>query len=167
MKRTRMLLTTVLVASVACGDDPVTPPSPDRGITGTWSGQVVPMGTSCPMTQSVTEVAGVVTGTGTLGAPCSVISFTLAGTNNTGGVADSTEVTWTSEAGPTEEPIVLVLSGVFDGTDTMTGEVTTGSCTPGLCPYTFTRTSTTPVQSPTNVRREGVPHIKDPSLPGN
>ncbi len=143
-----MLLTTVLVVSamvgIACGDDPVTPPPPDPGITGTWSGQVLPQGQApCPMTQSVTEVAGVVTGTGTLGAPCAVLSWTLAGTNNTGGVADSTALTWTVTGGAFQ----LFLSGSFDGTDTMTGGWIgpDPDCdTAGECSYTFTRTSVVP-----------------------
>jgi hypothetical protein len=136
-----MVLVASAIVGVACSDDPVIP-LPDPGITGTWAGQVATSGTNtCALTQSIAEVAGVVTGTGTLGAPCSVLSFTLAGTNNTGGVADSTEVTWTTPALDT-----LVMSGAFDGTDTMTGEVHGGNsgCGPGQCPYTFTRTSTTP-----------------------
>jgi hypothetical protein len=132
------------LAALACAGDSAAPTP--RGITGTWVGeQTAAMGTSiCPVTQSLTEGSGgTVTGTATLGAPCAVLSFTVTGTNNTGGVADSTELTWTVVGGNVQ----VSLSGRFDGADMMSGGwigPDPDCSTAGRCTYSFTRTSSVP-----------------------
>ena len=113
-----------------------------RGITGSWSGQLVIQNQFfCPLTQSVMEdAAGRIAGSGTIGPPCPDNSYTLSGTNNTGGVADSTEVSWERTS------FATLFSGTFDGADTMTGEANDGvGCLPGSCVYILTRDAFAPV----------------------
>lgn len=139
MKPARMLLATAFVASapawVACSsDDPVAPVP--VVITGSWTGtiQTPPPGPTCPLDQTITEDNnGNVTGTADLQAPCTLITFTVTGTNNTGGVSDSVELTLTDPTG------VLIFNGNFDGVDAMSGFTTGQGCTDTICPTSFTR----------------------------
>ena len=140
MKPARMLLATAFVASapvwVACSSDDPTTPDPPVLITGSWTGTIQPPPPSptCPLDPTITEDNdGNVTGTADLQAPCSLITFTVTGTNNTGGVSDSVELTFTDPTG------VLIFNGNFDGVDAMSGLTTGEGCTGTLCPTSFTR----------------------------
>jgi len=107
------------------------------GTTGTWAGSLTsPSGTTiCPLTQSLTEALdGSITGTGTVAAPCSAGSYTVAGNNDVGGVADSVATTWTG-------PFTITLNGNYDGGQTMSG--TMGGACAG-CTFTMTRSSIQP-----------------------
>jgi len=106
------------------------------GVTGTWAGSLTSGATTCPLTQSLTEDAtSAVTGNGEVFGPCSVGTYTLAGTNNTGMVADSVDIFWTGA-------FALNFEGTFDGTDTMAGVITDTGC--NGCTFTFTRSSFVP-----------------------
>ncbi len=138
MTLARMLLATAFVASapvwVACSSDDPTTPDPPVVLTGSWTGtiQPPPPNSICPLDQTITEDNnGNVTGTADLQAPCALITFTVTGTNNTGGVSDSVELTLTDPAG------VLIFNGNFDGADAMSGLMNGVDCT--NCPTSFTR----------------------------
>ena len=143
MTLARMLLATAFVASapvwVGCdGDDPTEPVTePVRvRITGSWTGtiQPPPPNPTCPLDQTITEDNnGNVRGTADLQAPCALITFGVTGTNNTGGVSDSVELTLTDPAG------VLIFNGNFDGVDAMSGFTTGEGCIVTICPTSFTR----------------------------
>jgi hypothetical protein len=107
------------------------------GTTGTWDGALTdPSGTiTCPLTQSLTEQTdGSITGTGTVAAPCSAGSYTVAGNNNVGGIADSVAMTWTG-------PFTITYNGNYDGGQTMSGSMG-GAC--AGCTFTMTRSSIQP-----------------------
>ena len=141
MTPARMLLATAFVASapvwIACSSDDPTTPAPVL-ITGSWTGTMtVGMPTvMCPLDQTIVEdTNGNVTGTAVLQAPCVATMFTVTGTNNTGGVADSVELTFGPPvAGP---GLILVFNGNFDGADGMSGLSNGGGCI--NCPTSFTR----------------------------
>ena len=138
MTLARMLLATAFVASapvwVACSSDDPTAPAPVL-ITGSWTGPIqTPSGPICPLDPTITEDnTGNVTGTADLQAPCALVTFTVTGTNNTGGVSDSVELTLTDPTG------VLIFNGNFDGVDAMSGFTTGEGCTGTICPTSFTR----------------------------
>lgn len=128
------------------------------GVTGSWTGVVNAPAGMCPLNQSITEdTNGDVTGTADLQAPCAVLVLTVTGTNNTGGVADSVELTFVEGS--------FVFNGNFDGVDAMTGLINGGGCTD--CPTSFTRNSIAPVPGLAVLRREGAAPIRDPFLPRN
>jgi hypothetical protein len=109
------------------------------GVTGTWVGNIDVVGTICPWTQSLTEtIEGTITGAGFVDLPCIAGSYTVIGTNNTGGVPNSLHMVLSLDGGN------LVLEGPFDGVSEMSGFVEQDSCTGTLCPWTFTRTSIIP-----------------------
>jgi len=130
------------------------------GVTGSWTGTLNSGGTICPLTQSLTEDAtGAVTGNGELFSPgCIPGTYTLAGTNNTGMVADSVDIFWTGM-------FAFNFEGTFDGTDTIAGVITGVGC-PG-CTFTFTRASFIPIRGIPTVRREGAAPVKNLILPRN
>lgn len=107
------------------------------GITGTWAGSLTsPSGTTtCPITQSVAEALdGTITGTGTVSAPCSSGSYTVAGNNDVGGIPDSVATTWTG-------PFTITFNGTYDGGQTTSG-LMGGACSG--CTFTMTRSSIDP-----------------------
>ena len=105
-------------------------------ITGSWTGTLVTSSQTCPLDPTITEDNnGNVTGTADLQAPCSVVTVTVTGTNNTGGVPDSVELTFGVPGGG--PPTTFVFNGNFDRVDAMSGLINGGGCTP--CPTSFTR----------------------------
>lgn len=103
------------------------------GVTGSWSG-TLNVEPDCQLDLAITEAGtGAITGTSQLFAPCFASPFTVTGTNNTGGVADSVVMAFAS--GGTG----FSFQGMFDGDATMTGVVY-----PGPYPATITRQSLTP-----------------------
>ena len=143
MTLARRLFATALLASatvwVGCdGDDPTEPVR--VRITGTWNGTWRTSPTSSILLTSISMIednSGAVSDNGRGG-------FLVAGTNNTGGVPDSVEITITN--------ISLTstwrLDGTFDGVDAIVGVVNevnvVPSVCPGDCPATFTRLSIEP-----------------------
>lgn len=125
------------------------------GITGNWAGTVdAPVGL-CPLNLSITEDDnGDITGSAELLAPCGANTFTMTGTNNTGGVADSVELTFGTPA-PNFD-----FNGNFDGSGTMDGLINGAGCVD--CPTSFTRNSITPISGLTAVRRGGATVGDDP-----
>jgi hypothetical protein len=86
------------------------------GVTGMWTGTIDPATVNCQIVMSITEsVTGAITGASRLHAPCAEVIFTVTGTNNTGGVADSVSTVHTENLG------TLEYRGTFDGEDTITG----------------------------------------------
>ncbi len=139
MTLARMLLATAFVASapvwIACSSDDPTTPDPPVLITGSWTGTiVVPAGGSCSLDPTITEDnSGAVTGSASLqGGNCRTVTLMIVGTNNTGGVADSVELTF-SDAGTT----TFTFNGNFDGVDAMSGLLNGSGCI--NCPTSFTR----------------------------
>jgi len=123
------------LVAFACSDSS----SPARvRITGFWSGTLDATGIGasvCPLDPAITEDNnGAVTGTALLDAPCATINMTVNGTNNTGGVADSVKLDFTSGLGN------LTFNGKFDGSSEMTGLISGEGCV--TCPASFTRDST-------------------------
>ena len=107
------------------------------GVTGTWTGIIDPASIDCQIDLSLTESGtGAITGTSRLYAPCAEILFTVTGTNNTDGVADSVSTVHAETMG------TLEYRGTFDGDATMTG----GFFEAGMGPFptSFTRQSLTP-----------------------
>jgi len=107
------------------------------GVTGTWLGTIATDFGDCPMDLSITEsAAGAITGSSRLYAPCGTGDFTVTGTNDTGGVADSVAMTHTTGASRID------FYGTFDGIAAMTGAFWEGQY--GPVPTEFTRQSLTP-----------------------
>lgn len=135
----RLPIRIIVATLVALGCGETNAPAPVR-ITGSWDGTIdlTSIGqTSCPLNQSITENnSSDVTGTADLGAPCAVVPFTVTGTNNADGVADSVELTFTAAGG------TLTFNGNHDRNGVMMGVISGEGCT--TCATTFTRTSTTP-----------------------
>ena len=118
MKPVRRLLAAGLLASVpvwvACSNPT---DSTVVGLTGRWIGDITDRGSDCLANLSITEDNnGTVTGTADLQAPCPLVTLTVTGTNNTGGVANSVVLTFVGAPADT-----LLFDGNFDGINTMIG----------------------------------------------
>ncbi len=139
MTLARMLLATAFVASapvwVGCSSDDPAAPVPPVVLTGSWTGTVQTQTRTCSLNLSITEDNnGNVTGTADLRSPCEVVTLTVTGTNNTGGVPDSVELNFSQDGN------FFTFNGNFDGVDAMSGLITgAGGCTGTLCPTSFTR----------------------------
>jgi len=108
----------VVLVTLGCSDSNA--PAPVR-ITGSWTGTIDLTsigGGSCPLDPSITEDGSSnVSGTADLDVPCATLTFTVSGTNNSGGKADSVVMTFSHTVG------TLIFNGTHDRSGVMMGAI--------------------------------------------
>lgn len=109
------------------------------GVTGTWSGQLELDGTICALTLSLEEeLDGSVSGDGFVDLPCIAQSFSVVGLNDAGGVENRVQLVMSLEDGD------LAITGDFDGTSSIFGEIDTLGCATVDCSWQVDRTGLNP-----------------------